>query len=385
MTSQPQVHPRSRHSCQDGAVSIESTFSLLNSPNSKLPAGLGFLWMTWFAVNVLRCTARGSLNGYRVLERVVTSPRVAWNAQARHGYATKSNASEERPERVSLNVGHSHFISNASPGERWKPGYTSYSSEEEPSVDELEGVSEGRGTGSDALYTARKAYIHLGKLLPTSTHLLKLILPLGNLSHPANTHSTPQNSQERNPAKSNVPPTVMLLHPSQPLSHVGSLIRASLFPANPVVSFRSHSSGGQAFQWSDSTDVGDFIRDAARSAQFFICLTYQPTKELSDTILKQNEQKIIEVNEQGGTKDPKRADPLETVIEVQVPTFADRTRYLRRKLKHVEEQIASMEELKLHCDKEAHRGAKRMAVTGFGMLVVYWAGVARLTFWDYGW
>lgn len=231
----------------------------------------------------------------------------------------------------------------------------------------------------------KKANMYLGKLLPTSTHLFKLILPLGSLSHPANTHRIPEDSKERNPAKSSVPPTVMLLHPSQPLSHVGSLIRASFFPASPVVSFRSHSSGGQAFQWSDSTDVGDFIRDAARSAQFFICLTYQPSKELADTILKQNEEKIVQVNKQGGTKDPNFCDTVETVIEVQVPTFADRTRYLRRRLKHVEQQIASMEELKLHCDKEAHRGARRMAVTGFGMLVAYWGGVARLTFWDYGW
>ncbi|KAG7095983.1 hypothetical protein E1B28_006666 [Marasmius oreades] len=34
---------------------------------------------------------------------------------------------------------------------------------------------------------------------------------------------------------------------------------------------------------------------------------------------------------------------------------------------------------------EAQRGARRMALGGFGMLVVYWAAVARLTFWDYGW
>ncbi|KAG6810914.1 hypothetical protein H0H92_009844 [Tricholoma furcatifolium] len=43
-----------------------------------------------------------------------------------------------------------------------------------------------------------------------------------------------------------------------------------------------------------------------------------------------------------------------------------------------------MEALKLECDHEARRGARRMAMGGFGMLVVYWAAVARLTFWDYG-
>lgn len=103
--------------------------------------------MTWFAVNVLKCTARGSFNG---LQRVVTCPRTSWNGQKRHNYSTQPTAPEERSERVSLNVGHSHFISRASPGEKWKPGFTSYrdSKDEEPSIDELEGVSEGRGTYS---------------------------------------------------------------------------------------------------------------------------------------------------------------------------------------------------------------------------------------------
>ncbi|TEB32762.1 hypothetical protein FA13DRAFT_1754391 [Coprinellus micaceus] len=221
----------------------------------------------------------------------------------------------------SFYVAHSHFISKASPREKWRPGLTSFDKDEEPSVDELEGVSEGRG-----------------KLLPTSTHLFKLILP---------------NPKDTTQPRPRFPPSVMLLHPSQPLSHLSSLIRASLTPASPIVSFRSHSSSGQAFQWSESTDVGDFIRDAARSAQ---------------------------------TVDPERGGaPLESIIQVQVPTFVDRTRYLRRKLRSVERQIASMEDLKLICDKEAHQGARRMAVTGFGMLVVYWATVARLTFWDYGW
>lgn len=230
------------------------------------------------------------------------------------------------------------------------------------------------------------AHIFSGKLLPTSTHLFKLILPLGSLSHPGNTHRAPQQSQGHDPTSSKVPPTVMLLHPSQPLSHLSSLIRASLTPASPIVSFRSHSSSGQAFQWSESTDVGDFIRDAARSAQFFICLTYQPSQELSETVLKQDEEKVVELSEDGRTVDPERGGaPLESIIQVQVPTFVDRTRYLRRKLRSVERQIASMEDLKLICDKEAHQGARRMAVTGFGMLVVYWATVARLTFWDYGW
>ncbi|KAJ2919743.1 hypothetical protein MD484_g634, partial [Candolleomyces efflorescens] len=267
----------------------------------------------------------------------------------------------------SLNVTHSHFLSHAKPSTKWKrEGSGALNGEDEVPVDELEGVSDGQG-----------------KLLPTSSHLFKLILPLGNLSHPSNTRSKPTGSESH--ADSKVPPTVILLHPSQPLSHVSRLIQASLNPALPIVSFRSVSSKGQAFQWSDSTDIGDFIRDAARSAQFSICLTYEPTQHLKDTVLKHDSGKLIETKADGGTEVASQERHSETIIEVTVPTFADRTRYLRRRLKAIEAQLANMEGLKRQCDHEAHRGARRMAVTGFGMLVVYWGGVARLTFWDYGW
>jgi len=70
---------------------------------------------------------------------------------------------------------------------------------------------------------------------------------------------------------------------------------------------------------------------------------------------------------------------------VQVPTFADRTRYLRRQLDYTNAQVSRMEALKKECDDAAHRGAKRVAIGGFGVLVTYWGTVARLTFWDYGW
>ena len=143
---------------------------------------------------------------------------------------------------------------------------------------------------------------------------------------------------------------------------------------------------GRAFQWSESTDIGDFIRDAARSAQFFICLTYEPSERVAKSVLEQSSAKYVTTNQEGETKGLEgEDDPTEVVIEIQVPTFADRTRYLRRRLNVVERQIEEMTELKGICDREAHKGARRMALSGFGGLVVYWAAVARLTFWDYGW
>ena len=96
----------------------------------------------------------------------------------------------------------------------------------------------------------------------------------------------------------------------------------------------------------------DFIRDAARATKF-----------------------EIHVQGEGG----------ERSLDVEVPTFADRTRFLRRRLKRIALELKEMEKLKHRCDQEAHQGARRMAIGGLGMLVVYWGAVARLTFWDLGW
>ncbi|EAU83887.2 hypothetical protein CC1G_11981 [Coprinopsis cinerea okayama7 len=270
-----------------------------------------------------------------------------------------------------LAVGHSRFLAEAPAHTPWRHaglGSINGDNPDDLSQDEFDGVGNGRG-----------------KILPTSSHLFKLILPLGDLSHPKNQHTKPETPGQIEPAKSSVPPTVILLHPSQPLSHVGRLITMSLAPAAPVVSFRSTSAGGQAFQWSDSTDVGDFIRDAARSAEFTICISYNPSDSLRNTLLEQETSRRIPVNKDSTTKQSEDKGVVETVITVEVPTFTDRTRYLRRRLKAIEQRLHEMELLKKECDREAHRGARRMALTGFGALVVYWAAVARLTFWDYGW
>ena len=156
---------------------------------------------------------------------------------------------------------------------------------------------------------------------------------------------------------------MFLLHPSQPLSHISRLIASSLAPATPSISFKiAGHNPRQVLQWSDSTDIGDFIRDASRRAEFTVSIVH-PVE--SDKVRYDNGR--------------------ETNISVSVPTLADRTRYLRRRLDYVESRLREMEGLKEKCDEEAHAGARRLAVGGFGMLVVYWAAVARLTFWDFGW
>ncbi|KAJ3995319.1 hypothetical protein F5050DRAFT_1573813 [Lentinula boryana] len=261
---------------------------------------------------------------YFILTSSLHGQRIKHATRFADGTRPISNGSLENSK-----VEHSQFLANASTHSKWRdatPGNGTSDTED----DELGGVEEG-----------------VGKLLPTTSHLFKLILPLGRKG--------PNNS---------VIPTVLLLHPSQPLSHTSRLILASLPRRSETaisVSFRSSSPHHhRELEWSDSTDIGDFIRDAARASEFSIHFIPE-----SDTA-------------EGSKED-------EQTISVRVPTFADRTRFLRRRLDAINHQLTTMEGLKRECDREARKGARRMAVGGFGMLVVYWAAVARLTFWDYGW
>lgn len=228
---------------------------------------------------------------------------------------------------------HAQFIAEASSASAWT-SKAQTKPEDADSNEEVERLSPGKGEHTASLQEYLLT-VFAGKLSPTSSHLFKLILPLSG----------------------DKPPTIFLLHPNQPLSHVGKLIEASLpkQSENTEISFRSVSSTQRHFEWSASTDIGDFIRDAARASSFSIHVT-SPRAGLDDFSL-----------------------------EVEVPSFADRTRFMRRRLAVIQNKLHKMEELKSQCDRDAHSGAKRVAVGGFAMLVVYWAGVARLTFWDYGW
>lgn len=98
-------------------------------------------------------------------------------------------------------------------------------------------------------------------------------------------------------------------------------------------------------RWSSSTEIGDFIREAARGKEF-----------------------AVEIE---GAADE---------IRVSVPSFHDRTRYLRSRLRKTASQILTMAEVKKECDIAAHKGAQRVAIGGAGLLMGYWYIVYRLTF-----
>lgn len=104
-------------------------------------------------------------------------------------------------------------------------------------------------------------------------------------------------------------------------------------------------------RWSPSTEIGDFIRDAARGKEF-----------------------AVEIE---GAPEP---------IYVGVPSFSDRTFYLRMRLRKVAKRISTMAHVKEDCDRLAHSGAKNVARLGFAGLLGWWGAVYYATFMtDLGW
>lgn len=98
-------------------------------------------------------------------------------------------------------------------------------------------------------------------------------------------------------------------------------------------------------RWSSSTEIGDFIRDAARGQEFAIEIEGAPEE-----------------------------------IRVGVPSFNDRTYYLRMRLRKTSKQISDMAAIKEECDKLAHKAAQRVAGAGFAGIVGWWGVVYYLTF-----
>ncbi|KAL8777255.1 MAG: hypothetical protein Q9213_007948 [Squamulea squamosa] len=263
----------------------------------------------------------------------------------------------------------------------------------------------------------------VGKLLTTPSRLLKLIIPLTTL--------------DKNTDRKDVEPLALLVHPQQPLSYLERLIQSELPTVTtsrgeekiPAVHFRAEDSphdeilpgkkqtpdqseeqedadleeskfdgktektgilnrskkttevakeespkaigegsvesysglgregpdskdSDKTFvRWSPSTEIGDFIRDAARGKEFAVEIEGAPEQ-----------------------------------IRIGVPSFNDRTHYLRQRLRKTSAKIMDMATIKRECDMAAHRGAQKVAMGGAASLVGYWAVVYWLTFnTDLGW
>ncbi|KAF2130514.1 hypothetical protein P153DRAFT_422399 [Dothidotthia symphoricarpi CBS 119687] len=98
-------------------------------------------------------------------------------------------------------------------------------------------------------------------------------------------------------------------------------------------------------RWSTSTEIGDFIRDAARGQEFAIEIEGAPEE-----------------------------------IRVGVPSFNDRTYYLRMRLRKTSKKISEMASIKEECDHLAHKAAQRVAQSGFLGVVGWWGAVYYATF-----
>ncbi|KAF3765350.1 hypothetical protein M406DRAFT_219175, partial [Cryphonectria parasitica EP155] len=261
-----------------------------------------------------------------------------------------------------------------------------------------------------------------GKLLTTPTRLLKLILPL-----PIRVEKDKDNNDSHDYARAispndSIQPLALLVHPQQPLSYVERLVQAELPPVvengkekvpniyfraedsaasgnsptsrdearaknasdkkqeqpqqqqkgsssgddeggNPHVAAYSglgHEAEGQDatpesdkkwVRWSSSTEMGDFIRDAARGREF-----------------------AIEV------------EGYNLEMRVSVPSFKDRTYYMRMRLRRMSRQIEHLAKIKKECDELAYKSAHRLAQGGFAALATWWGVVYYVTFQtEWGW
>lgn len=264
-----------------------------------------------------------------------------------------------------------------------------------------------------------------GKLLTTPSRLFKLLLPLATIEHNPQYRgkkASTKSKREKQAKKLDIEPIAVLIHPQQPLSYLERLIQSEIpqikdpdgRQRSPAVSFialqleedairprktvyentdtearrlgsdeadaivrrRQRESdddddGGQTYsylqgktaqsdkvqhfvRWSQSTEIGDFIRDAARAQEFIVSIEGAPSG-------------------QGH-------------IRVTVPSFNERTYFLRMRLRKVALRIQSIADIKHECDVMAHRGAQRVAIGGFGVLSFWWLLVYKLTFdTDLGW
>lgn len=109
---------------------------------------------------------------------------------------------------------------------------------------------------------------------------------------------------------------------------------------------------GRFVRWSSSTEIGDFIRDATRAKEFIVLIEGSPLG----------------------------------AIPVGVPSFNDRTYYLRMRLRKLSRKLRDLAVIKHECDVLAHRGAQRVAIGGLGVIMLWWYAVYKLTFeTDLGW
>jgi calcium uniporter protein, mitochondrial len=87
------------------------------------------------------------------------------------------------------------------------------------------------------------------------------------------------------------------------------------------------NSDPQQHQWSQATELGDFVQEAAKDSKF-----------------------VVAIQENG--KPPH-------ITPVRVPTFQQRTRFLRNRLLEVTKEMQSLLDIKTECDVSTHMAFER--------------------------
>ncbi|KAF3912026.1 hypothetical protein ABW21_db0200316 [Orbilia brochopaga] len=249
------------------------------------------------------------------------------------------------------------------------------------------------------------------RLTTTPSRLFKLVLPLpairedGDPERPLT--ASESDEYQKNPPSSLAPTDnevdqkpkhlALLIHPNQPLSHLAQLIQSQLPTLKsgriPSVNFYrpqdtpppkskviappgqevAKSGGGEVVPessndgsedaddqslvlWSGSTEVGDFVRDAAAGHE-------EEARGIEGGF-------VIDIE---GTLD-------KSGVWVAVPSFNDRTLYLRRRYGRVTKEIEDQVEIKEKCDKLAQKMAQHVALGGFAGMIGWWGLVYFLTF-----
>ncbi|KAI0905426.1 hypothetical protein F4823DRAFT_566767 [Ustulina deusta] len=343
---------------------------------SQLPAATSFRWL------VGRSTCRSHPNLYTCHHSALIRSSQTWPLCGPHSSARNFTSSFHRTKDVieeetacETNERDQHVHE-----EEIKAGI------QEATKQQIRRPWQREGADQPPVHQSRRAMnktMTKGKLLTTPTRLLKLILPLPvDATHDENGNKGEFRSLAQN---EDIQPLALLVHPQQPLSYLERLIQAEL-PAvrdrdghekMPSVHFLAEGSErdeeGQRkdktdsniasysglghegadtpaehqdwVRWSSSTEIGDFIRDAARGREFVI-----------------------------------QVDGLDTEMRVDVPSFNDRTHYMRLRLRRMSRKVEHLSKIKQECDMLARRGAHRLAQAGFAALSGWWATVYYVTF-----
>lgn len=270
---------------------------------------------------------------------------------------SQSQSQFSRPVEGSTDISHSTFISSASASSDFNPDQT---------------PEAGIATSSP----------WQGHLAPTSTHLLKLILPLPTSSPSFKWNPDPTKTGTQNPQ-----PTAFLLHPSQPLSHLSRLIAGSLpvkyrdceveylaltgqeddldshlrnaeeeeeqkgegrKEGGPFLAERKRSRGRfQEVSWSQATDLADFVKQSCLNEKFKIVITPRSIQEEHDARIQQHQERSNSnsnpISHSSTSSDVGGAEGKPGMaLEVLIPSFASRTTYLRKRLLELTKSLDTM-------------------------------------------